>query len=226
MQLIDSKRELVAAVIGALVAGILSFAVGLYSLNKSFQLSQTKELIQGLRQDISLLMSVEREIDENLQLVLTHNYTLDAKFEPFEFRLPSSGAKPRDKEYDAWIRDFMNAIGGKRYTVTAVQSPSEKFVVGAWPTNPPSGSDIDFELSQAITAVNRKFVRANTYLDGISTLAPGSNIDEASKNALEHNFPRFNEVVSDITKSKLLQLKNQVNQEIKRLQKQKEGLTS
>ena len=76
-------------------------------MNKSFQLSQTKELVLGLRQDISTLQSVDREIDENLKLLLTHSYTLKAEFAPFEFRFPSVGTKPKDKDFDKWMQEYM-----------------------------------------------------------------------------------------------------------------------
>ena len=224
MHLFENKRELVAAVIGALVAGLLSFAVGLYSLNKSFQLSQTKELVLGLRQDISTLLTVDREIDENLKLLLSHNYSLKAEFEPFEFRFPSVGTRPKDKEFDKWMRDFMKTIGGNRFIVKAVQLPPERFVVGAWPSTIPGASDIDFELAQALAELSRKLTRANAFLETVATLAPGANIDEAQKNALERNFPRFNTAIAEITQTKLVQLKNRIAQETKKLQKRKDDI--
>lgn len=224
MRIFENKRDLVAAVIGALVAGLLSFAVGLYSLNKSFQLSQTKELVLGLRQDISTLLNVDREIDENLKLLLSHTYTLKAEFEPLEFQFPSVGDKPKDKQFDKWMRDVMNAMGGKRFIVKTVQLPPERFVVGAWPANLPGTSDIDFELAQSLAELSRKLTRANVYLDTVATLAPGSNVDEASRNALERNFPRFNAAIAEITQSKLVQLKNRITQETKKLQKRKDEI--
>ena len=225
MRFLENRRDLVAAVIGALVAGLLSFAVGLYSLNKSFQLSQTKELVLGLRQDISTLLSVDREIDENLKLLLGHNYTLKADFEPLEFAFPSVGNRPKDKDFDKWMRDLMNAIAGKRFTVKAVQLPPDRFVVGSWPTSLLGSTDIDFELVQSLVELNRKLIRANAYLEVVANLAPGTNVDEASKNNLERNFPRFNAAVAEITQTKLLQLKNRIGQEVKTLQKRKDALS-
>ena len=125
---------------------------------------------------------------------------------------------------DARVHEDMKTIVGNRFIVKTVHLPPDRFVVGAWPSTVPASSDIEFELAQALGELNRKLTRANAYLESVATLAPGANIDEAQKNAIERNFPRFNTAIAEITQSKLVQLKNRIAQETKKLQKRKDDI--
>jgi hypothetical protein len=59
------QKELVAAVVGAALAGVASMATGLYSLTKSFEYTQNKEQLSSLRKDLEFLARVRNEVDSN-----------------------------------------------------------------------------------------------------------------------------------------------------------------
>jgi hypothetical protein len=115
-------------------------------------------------------------------------------------------------------------MGGKRFIVKSIQLPTDKFIVGSWPATLPASSDIDFELIQALNELNRTLVRANTYLENLSRSAPPAMVDEGTKNALQRSIPLYNAAIAEITRSKLVQIKNRINEEIKKLQKRRDAL--
>lgn len=73
-------RELVSAVVGAALAGLLSMATGLYSLTKSFEYTQNKEQLFSLRKDLEFLARVRNEIDVNTQTLVGTDYRIHVKF--------------------------------------------------------------------------------------------------------------------------------------------------
>ncbi|MEX0957690.1 MAG: hypothetical protein WDZ63_00230 [Burkholderiales bacterium] len=220
----DHKGEIIAAVVGALVAGLLSLATGLYSLNKAFQITQTKEIVTGLRTDIALLKNVERELDQNLNILLKGNSLITLQVEPKVLDSSSFGNAQSDKEFQKWYSEFLEWMPGRLYVVTSIEKPQDRFLFGAWPQAIVSSTDIDFELSQEISALNRKLQRINKFLERIDRLAVGVVLDEGSKNALLENIPQFNAAVSDLSQQGVLDLKNKVIAEIARLQKMREKI--
>jgi hypothetical protein len=226
MRLIEHKNEVIAAVIGALVAGLLSAAFGLYSMNKSFQMSQSKELLLGLRLDISTLRNVDRELDDNIKLLLSNNYQIKAEFEEVEFtKIPVIGKKKQDQEFAKWLKDYQQRMIGKQYKVKSFVQPPDRFVVGSWLMNSPSASDIDFELVQSLNELNRSLLRVNSFLEHISTIGPGTVIDESTKIQLDDSIPRYNSMIAEVTQKKLIQIKNQITDEIKKLQKRRDEIS-
>ena len=225
MKLIEHKNEVLAAVIGALVAGMLSFAVGLYSLNKTFQITQSKELVNSLKSDISILRNVDREIDDNIKLLLSNNYQIKVELETYELNFPMLGTQKKDQDFSKWMKEYMQSVGGKRFIVKILQVPTEKFVIGAWPTDLSSSSDIDFELAQALTELHRNLKRANAFLEQISPIVPKSIVFESTKDSMEKSIPKFNTMIAEITQSKLVQIKNRVTEEIKKLQMRRDEIS-
>ena len=225
MRILEHRNEIIAAVIGALTAGLLSLAVGLYSMNKTFQMSQSKELLLGLRLDISALKNVDRELDENIKLLLSNNYKISAELEPIEVKWPEFGKKKIDKEFKKWMDDYLQAIVGKMYVVKSVQLPPDRFVVGSWAINGPRSSDIDFELIQALNELYRKLQRANAFLDQMAELFPSARITEATRNGIENNVPRYNSAIAEVTQTKLVQVKNRITDEIRKLQKRRDEIS-
>jgi len=225
MSFMEHKNEVIAAVIGALVAGLLSTAFGLYSMNKSFQMSQSKELLLGLRLDISTLRNIDRELDDNITLLLTNNYKIKAEFKEVDFiPMPVIGKKKEDKEFAKWLKDYQQKMIGKQYKVISFVQPPDRFVVGTWSLNSSRPSDIDFELVQSLNELNRSILRVNSFLENISTIGPGSLINESTKHQLDESIPRYNSMISEITQKKLLQIKNQVADDIKKLQKRRDAV--
>ena len=225
IKLLDYKKEIVVGLLSALATASLSLAVGLYSMNKNFQLTQNKELLFSLRTDISNLRKVERELDENLKLLLNSKYQLKVEIERKNISLPPPSKKDSDKEFSKWFTEYMESILGARYIVKSVQIPSDKFLIDAWQPNGPVVSDIDFELIQELNELYRKLTRINKYLENLASLTVGTFLDESMKNGLEQNIPLFNAMVSEISQSKILQLKNKVIEETNILNKRWGALT-
>lgn len=225
IKLLDYKKEIVVGLLSALATASLSLAVGLYSMNKNFQLTQNKELLFSLRTDISNLRKVERELDENLKLLLNSKYQLKVEIERKNISFPPPSKKDSDKEFSKWFTEYMESILGARYIVKSVQIPSDKFLIDAWQPNGPVVSDIDFELIQELNELYRKLTRINKYLENLASLTVGTFLDESMKNGLEQNIPLFNAMVSEISQSKILQLKNKVIEETNILNKRWGALT-
>jgi hypothetical protein len=224
MPLSDYKKEILGAVIGALFAAVLSLGVGLYNLNKSFELTQKKELLFSLRTDITLLRNVERELDGNLHLLLNHDYKILLETEEVELpKLPVEDKK--DEESVKQLTKYLESLHGKVFKVTKIQYPPDKFVVDAWQPSGPTVSDIDFELIQMLNDFYRKLLRINKFIEGAGAISKDMLLFHAQLNTAKREIPHYNKAISEITQKKIINLKNKIAQEVNRLQKERNKIS-
>lgn len=220
MRFSDYKKEILGGILGALIAAVLSLAVGLYNLNRSFELTLKKDHLYGLKSDISLLKNVERELDENLNLLLNHNYHIVLEAE--EIKLPKfSVDKKEDEEFIKNLLEYIEPIRGKLFKVTKIEYPSDKFIVDAWQPAGPTMSDIDFDLIQLLNDFYRKLTRINKFIDGAKEISQGMTIFFSQLNTAKNSVPLYNEMVNEITQKSILNLKNMVTKELDRLKKER-----
>lgn len=224
MRLLDYKKELLSAMFGGLLTAVLSLAVGLYNLNKSFELTLKKDHLYSLNTDIYLLKNVENELDENLNLLLNNDYKMTVEAEEVTLPpIPAANDKDKKelKEFNEFINNYMQQLRGRIYKVTRMQHPSDDFLVNAWQQSGPAVSNIDFELTQKINELYRKLSRINKFLDGTKWMSDGMIISESDVNAINSNVPKYNKVISDISQKKIVNLKNEITNELDRLQKER-----
>lgn len=209
------KSGILGAVLGALIGGVISLTGGLYILMKSFEFSQNKEFLSSLRSDITLLRKVERELDENLNLLLTQDYRIKVQFEELEFPLGKLGSE-EEKEFRE-ILEMLKPILGEMYKVTMFSLPPETFLRYAWPMGGPGISDIDFELSQRLEDLYRKLWRVNDAIREVSYFGEGTVIKKPEMKFILRKIRFVEKIVTEITQQEILALKNDVAKEIVRL---------
>lgn len=220
MKFSDYKKEILGAIFGALLAAVLSLTVGLYNLNRSFVLTQKKDLLYSLKTDITLLKNVERELDENLNLFLNHNYQIVIEAE--EITLPQFPVEDKkDEEFAKKLAEYIERFRGKMVKVTKIEYPPDKFIVDAWQPAGPTVSDIDFDLIQLLNDLYRKLTRINKFIDGANKISQGMMLFHYQFNTAKSSVPRYNKMVNEITQKNILNLKNRIAQELNRLQKER-----
>jgi len=220
MKFSDHKKEILAAIFGALLAAVLSLTVGLYNLNRSFELTQKKDLLYSLKTDITLLKNVERELDESLNLFLNHNYQIVIEAE--EITLPQFPVEDKkDEELAKKLIEYIEQFRGKMFKVTKIESPPDKFIVDAWQPAGPTVSDIDFDLIQLLNDLYRKLTRINKFIDGANEISQGMMLSHSQFNTAKSSVPRYNKMVNEITQKNILNLKNRIAQELNKLQKER-----
>ena len=220
MKISDYKKEILGAIFGALLAAVLSLTVGLYNLNRSFELTQKKDLLYSLKTDITLLKNVERELDENLNLFLNHNYQIVIEAE--EITLPQFPVEDKkDEEFVKMLTEYIEQLRGKMFKVTKIEYPPNKFIVDAWQPAGPTVSDIDFDLIQLLNDLYRKLTHINKFIDGANRISQGMMLLHSQFNTAKSSVPRYNKMVNEITQKNILNLKNRIAQELNRLQKER-----
>lgn len=214
-------RELVSAVVGASLAGILSMATGLYSLTKSFEYAQNKEQLSGLRKDIEFLTRVRNEIDANTQTLVGADYRITLKLgDPVDlFKLMSKldskkKEKPSSEEDARSLRMFM---GGHQVPILELQAPRERLVVESWGTQFPESGDIPFDLLSEINEYYRRVRRINMSIERMGDLSAGSPISEGFAKVLQRDIEYHNSQVEDLRKLDAVKLKNKVSEQIQTL---------
>ncbi len=220
MKFSDYKKEILGAIFGALLTAVLSLTVGLYNLNRSFELTQKKDFLYSLKTDITLLKNVERELDENLNLLLNHNYQIVIEAE--EITLPQFPVEDKkDEEFAKKLTEYIEQLRGKMFKVTKIEYPPDKFIVDAWQPAGPTVSDIDFDLIQLLNDLYRKLTRINKFIDGANEISKGMMLLHSHFNTAKSSVPRYNKTVNEITQKNILNLKNRIAQELNRLQKER-----
>lgn len=227
MQLSDYKKEILGGIIGGLLTTALSLTVGLYSLNKSFELTLKKDLLYGLKTDIYLLNNVESELDENLNLLINHSYKIEIETE--EIKLPSFPVDDKEdeesaKEMNEFVSEYLQRLRGRMFKVTKIESPSDEFIVDAWQLSGPTVSNINFELIQKLNELYRKLTRMNKFIGGAKEISNGMTIFETNVNTLKSSVPKYNKMISDISQKNILNLKNEITQELNKLQRERSGI--
>jgi hypothetical protein len=217
------KKEFVGGVFGALLTAVFSLSIGMHNLNKSFELTLKKDQLYSLKSDLTLLRNVERELDENLNLLLSHDYKIEYDTEEIntpEFPIGDGNDEEYEKKINEMARQYMIQMIGHRFKVTKLEVPSEAFIVDAWQLSGPIVSNIDFELIQTLNELYRKLIRINSFIYSMKTLSVGMMIDEADINSIENGIPRYDRMLNEISKNTILDLKNVVAKELIKLQKE------
>lgn len=227
MNLSDYKKEILGAIIGGLLTAALSLAVGLYNLNKSFELTIRKDQLYSLKTDIYLLRNVEKELDENVNLLLNNTYKIEIETEEIELpNIPVSEGKDKTKEreFNEFFNKYLQQLRCRIYKVTKIQHPPDEFIVNAWQLSGPPVSNINFELIQKLNELYRKLSRINKFIVNANGISDGMIISESTVNSIKNSVPEYNNAIADISQKNILNLKNEIAQELIRLHKERSGI--
>lgn len=219
------KREIVSAVVGATLTGVLSLVVGLYSVSKSFELTQNKETLSSLRRDIVFLNKLEREFDRNLELMSVQNYTMEIDVKKVPSPLQRILSKPPTTKEEKESFEVMKAIAADMdsvtYTVTKTRGPSEPFRMETWLNERTNVTEVDFQLLQDLDEFYRELIKINRVIAGLQRLGKGSQINEPYMELINRDLKMANLSIKEVTKQKILGLKNRVRNEVQRLHDQR-----
>jgi hypothetical protein len=222
------QKELVSAVVGAAIAGLLSMAAGLYSLTKSFEYAQNKEQLASLRKDLEFLARVRNEVDANTQTLVGTDYRISAKFgEPMDWLSPmltvEKGKKPPSVEQ---LNAFKAMGGGPIVPVLELSAPREKLVVESWGNQFPESGDIAFDLLADINEYYRRIRRINLSVERMENMSAGSGISVGFHASLVKDIEHHNAQLEDLRKLDTVKLKNRINDEIHKLSESRKKLSS
>jgi hypothetical protein len=222
------QKELVSAVVGAAVAGVLSMSAGLYSLTKSFEYTQNKEQLASLRKDLEFLARVRNEVDANTQTLVGTDYRIKAKFgEPKDWL--SAIMKPENGKNSPSIEqiDAFRAMGvGPVVPVLELSAPREKLVVESWGNQFPESGDIAFDLLTDINEYYRRIRRINLSVERMDNISAGTGIAAGFHASLVKDIEHHNVQVDDLRKLDTVKLKNRINDEIRKLSESRKKLSS
>ncbi|MBS7807747.1 hypothetical protein [Variovorax sp. PCZ-1] len=228
----EHRRELVAAIVGASLAGVFSLAVGLYSLTKGFEFTQNKEQLKSLRQDIEFLTRVRSEIDANTQALLGKDHTAQATFsEPMNLSAMMKGMsgktgskKQPTAEEQAMLKEMLRQFDQESVRVVTFRFPRVPLVADSWKTSYPEAGDIPFELLSEINEYYRRVRSANSLIDRHESLAAGASLSSGYKKAVEEDVTFFNSQVDELKKIDAIKLKNKITTEISSLSERRKKL--
>lgn len=222
------QKELVSAVVGAALAGVLSMAAGLYSLTKSFEYTQNKEQLSSLRKDLEFLARTRNELDANTQTLVGTDYRIQARFgEPMDWlsamMRAEKGKKPPSAEE---LNAFKAMAGGPVVPILELRAPREKLVVESWGNQFPESGNIAFELLADINEYYRRIRRINLSVERMENMSPGTAISAGFHASLVKDIEHHNAQVDDLRKLDAVKLKNRINDEIQRLSETRKKLSS
>jgi len=215
------KKEILSAILGALFTGVVSLSAGLYSLTKSFELTQKKDLLNRLRDDITILKKTEKELDHNLALFLTQNIQVDIEVEKVPLPVFEKDDK---KEMIQFYEEFQKRFAGEPYKIKKATIPTEMFVLSAWPYGGPLTTEIDFDLVQNISELYRKLSLINRLMDDIRYISDNRRLYPRDIERINELKESIKSNITYITQEKILNLKNQISHEINRLAEERQKI--
>lgn len=217
MDLRNYKREIISAILGASLAGLASLGVGMYSLTKSFEYTQNREILYSVRKDVEYLMRIESEIDRNINSLLQTNYLVSIEFgKPIDMvELMSED----EKEMTPDKRELLGQMVGSVVPVLKFEAPRELLVIDVWETGFPETSNIEFDLLNQINDYYQSIRRVNKTVEQLMSISQGIAVKKGFSEVLTVHIKKHNEVVQRLKSQNFVALKNKIIKEKVRLTK-------
>ena len=203
------------------MAGLASLGVGMYSLTKSFEYTQNKEILYSIRKDVEYLRRIESEIDENINSLLHENYEVAIEFgEPFDMiEVMSESPSEDQEEMTPRQKQIMSQMMGIAVPILKLEAPREFLVVDAWEVGFPETSNIEFDLLKQINDYYRSVKRVNTTVERLMDMGQGRTVSQGFAETLKVHAKTHNDVVDDLKSRNFVSLKNKISEEKARLTK-------
>ena len=206
------RNEIIAAIIGALLSGLISLSFGIWKLDETYQRQFNKDLRYALKRDINILRLVEQELDHNLDMLLNDKFKIEITFE--------EATKIINKIKTNDMRDFI-ILSGQTFIVKKYIFPKERFITGSWQLHYiPSNNEIDFNLIDSLNSFYRKIDRINYQMDYIESIISSFThlIPLNTKNQIEKLQKLITDDINKISNKDILRLKNEIHKETELLQ--------
>lgn len=194
------KKEILWLLIGALFTGVISLSSGLYTLNKSYQLTQKADLLFRLKKDIYLLRKAEKELDINLSLLLNQRFQINIEVEK----------SPPSKGFEPW---------GSAYRIKKSDAPEDRFVLDAWPFGGPNVTEMDLDIVFSIDDLYRRLFEINRSIDEANFILKRPGLFMRDREVIERLNIKISRDIALLTQERIVALKNQIAGEVIRLQK-------
>lgn len=241
MNIIESlrkkKAEVTIAVISVSLTSAAALGVNNFILSQSFKATENKEILQSTQRGIGFLKQIEAELDENLSLLVTHDYgaslEVGAPFDTTESmaklvklgkEIPDSSDKDlteeQKKKKAELIDDFLasqSKVMELAVPVKKFNAPIDRLSVEAWDVSGSGLADVNYELLKELSDFYMLARRVNTSIDRFHERAPGGNLTVSGADKLRKLVEIHNENVTKLKSKKIPLLKNQISGEIQRL---------
>lgn len=219
------KREIISAIIAALFAGVISLGVGFYKLNRQFEIAYIYELRDNLKNTLDILQFVNREFDKNLSLLMNQKFTPTLKYKEVNFKISISEEKLND--YINGMTQLVAKLTGFDRPQQILNSyiPSEDFDIhmANYIIN---ARQVDYLLRQDLFDYYQKLGKINESLDSIRSLSRKGDVLSIYKiERIQSYMSQINEDILNISKEKIISLKNRTQNEIRKLEKKYASLS-
>lgn len=219
------KREIISAIIGALFAGVISLGVGLYNLNRQFEIAYVYELRDNLKSTLDIMQFVNREFDKNLSLLMNQKFTPTLKYKEVNFKVSISEEKLND--YINGVAQLVTRFTGFDRPQQILNSyiPSENFGIhmANYIIN---ARQVDYLLRQDLFDYYQKLGKINDSLNSIRSLSrKGAVLSIYNIERIQLYISQINEDILSISKEKIISLKNRTQNEIRKLEKKYASLS-
>jgi hypothetical protein len=213
------QREILGGILGALVTGVVSLSVGIYNLNKTFELTDRKERRNEVSEILYMLRKVEKELDYNLFLLLTGNMVPKVIFKIMPYPLLNM----KDPELKK-IAEMASGFFEGYLVVEETPPPPSYFRAAMWYHS--RTSYIDFDLSEAINELYIKLRRVNENISEVhSELRYNiSYIPPQKASYINERVRQAETDIKSISKDEILAIKNKVSEAVRRLDRKSEQL--
>ena len=218
------RKEILSAILGALLTGIISLSAGLYSLTKSFELTQKQDILFRLRVDINLLKKTEKELDQNMAFLLTQSFLPSVEVEKLSYPTMEKVTDEKQKEIMQFYQEYQRTILGDPYKISKATIPKDLFVLTCWPYGGPTVTEIDFDLVQGLNELYRKLSQVNRSIDEIRYISKNNILFRRDVEQVNELTDSISNDIVEITQEKILRLKNKIAIEINGLQSEREKI--
>lgn len=217
------KKEIIIGIMGIVGGGLLTFIIGIYTINKNFELEQKRELTKTLQADLYLLKKISRELDLNVQLLSSQNFLPDVKFAKVRYpfaKIRNSVAPEEEKKIIEMIWEpFMGAIFANKFNVIVNNIPSELFITWSWHyTYKLENTEIEINLLLELNELYRKLDMINQSIIKVRELTNYiDSINASTVGNIKTHYNVIKKIMTEIKQSKFIEINNRVKDEIRRL---------
>jgi hypothetical protein len=142
--------------------------------------------------------------------------------------VPSVKFAEAGNPYQQLLFQFLeNLYGGPLFRITERSIPREEFIVASWPEAAPNVTEVDFNLYQDLTEFYRTLSRVNESVKEIRYWVGGGPgvVSMRTANRIDELNASIDQYVAELTQERILELRNEVTQEIERLEEQRRRIT-
>lgn len=213
---------MITAIISGLIGSVITQSFSVYNLTRSIKYQQNHEVLNSTRLGIGFLKQVESELDDNVALMLSHEYKITlALGQPFDqaadmraFINPTNSAD--EKSADA-LMTVQHHLMGMMQKIDKLEAPIDALSTAVWDHGAPDIADIDDELLRELSDYYMLARRVNNTIKAFSDVNPGNACSVEYAEKIKRMAEVHNESVARLKQKSVMELKNKIANEMKRL---------